>query len=31
VGEHTSDVLRAELGLDDSDLTALAEAGIISQ
>ncbi len=31
VGEHTSEVLRAELGLDDSDLNALAEAGIISR
>jgi crotonobetainyl-CoA:carnitine CoA-transferase CaiB-like acyl-CoA transferase len=30
VGEHTCDVLRAELGLDDAQLTALAEAGIIS-
>jgi crotonobetainyl-CoA:carnitine CoA-transferase CaiB-like acyl-CoA transferase len=30
VGEHTCDVLRTELGLDDAQLTALAEAGIIS-
>jgi len=30
VGEHTSEVLRAELGLDEAQLTALAETGIIS-
>ena len=30
VGEHTCEVLRAELGLDDAQLAALAEAGIIS-
>jgi crotonobetainyl-CoA:carnitine CoA-transferase CaiB-like acyl-CoA transferase len=30
VGEHTGEVLRTELGLDDADLAALAEAGIIS-
>jgi len=30
VGEHTCDVLRAELGLDEAQLAALAEAGIIS-
>jgi crotonobetainyl-CoA:carnitine CoA-transferase CaiB-like acyl-CoA transferase len=29
VGEHTDEVLRNELGLDDADLAALAEAGII--
>jgi crotonobetainyl-CoA:carnitine CoA-transferase CaiB-like acyl-CoA transferase len=31
VGEHTIEVLRAELGLDDAQLTALAETGIISR
>ena len=31
IGEHTCEVLRAELGLDDSQLAALAEAGIISR
>ena len=31
VGEHTCDVLRTELGLDDAQLAALAEAGIISR
>jgi crotonobetainyl-CoA:carnitine CoA-transferase CaiB-like acyl-CoA transferase len=30
VGEHTCEVLRAELGLDDAQLAALAETGIIS-
>jgi len=30
VGEHTSEVLRAELGLDAEQLTALTDAGIIS-
>ena len=30
VGELTHDVLRAELGLDDAQLAALAETGIIS-
>jgi crotonobetainyl-CoA:carnitine CoA-transferase CaiB-like acyl-CoA transferase len=30
VGEHTNEVLRAELGLDDADLADLAATGIIS-
>lgn len=30
VGEHTSDVLGAELGLDDSELARLREAGVIN-
>ena len=29
VGEHTVDVLVAELGLDQSELAALADAGVI--
>jgi len=29
-GEHTSDVLRDELGLADAELAALTETGIIS-
>jgi crotonobetainyl-CoA:carnitine CoA-transferase CaiB-like acyl-CoA transferase len=31
VGEHTREVLRAELGLDDATVGALADAGIISK
>jgi hypothetical protein len=31
VGEHTGEVLRAELGLDDAQLAALAETGIINR
>ena len=30
VGEHTDDVLRAELGLDDATLARLREAGVIT-
>ncbi|MCB0995599.1 MAG: CoA transferase [Acidimicrobiales bacterium] len=30
VGEHTSDVLAAELGLDDAELARLREAGVIN-
>ena len=30
VGEHTDEVLRAELGLDDADLTKLRDAGVIT-
>jgi crotonobetainyl-CoA:carnitine CoA-transferase CaiB-like acyl-CoA transferase len=30
IGEHTDEVLRAELGLDDAQLAALSDAGIIS-
>jgi crotonobetainyl-CoA:carnitine CoA-transferase CaiB-like acyl-CoA transferase len=30
VGEHTRDVLRAELGLDDDELQALTKAGVIA-
>jgi crotonobetainyl-CoA:carnitine CoA-transferase CaiB-like acyl-CoA transferase len=31
VGEHTDDVLRAELGLDDDELAELAADGIIAR
>ena len=30
VGEHTDDVLRAELGLDDETLSTLRKQGVIS-
>ena len=30
VGEHTADVLRDELGLDDDELAHLREAGVIT-
>jgi formyl-CoA transferase len=30
LGEHTDEVLRDELGLDDAELTRLREAGAIS-
>ena len=30
VGEHTDDVLRDELGLDDSELAKLRDAGVIT-
>ena len=30
VGEHTDDVLRAELGLDDTRLASLRAAGVIT-
>jgi hypothetical protein len=29
LGEHTAEVLRAELGMDGADVTALREAGVI--
>ena len=31
VGEHTDEVLRAELGLDDAELIALTNAGVIAR
>ena len=31
VGEHTDEVLRDELGLDDDELAALATAGVIAR
>jgi hypothetical protein len=30
VGEHTDEVLRADLGLDDAELARLRDAGVIS-
>jgi formyl-CoA transferase len=30
VGEHTDEVLRADLGLDDRDLEKLRDAGVIA-
>ena len=30
VGEHTTEVLRRELALDDSDLQKLRDAGVIN-